>query len=139
MLGCLLWPFRLIWNILTWPFRIIFGLFSPAPRRSAMLDVVGESHYQDNLRRVCGRPTAQGEDRWVSATLKPEPHNPHDPNAVVILIGNRPVGYLARDDARHWQPKLPARGLSVRAHITGGWQRGRSERGFYGVKIVSPG
>lgn len=131
MLGCLLWPFRLIWNILTWPFR----LFSPSPRRATMLDVVGESHYQDNLRKICGRPKASGEDRWVKATLVPEPHNPHDSTAVRVDISGRTVGYLPRETAGRLFATLPASGQSVRAHITGGWQR-KGSRGQYGVKVA---
>lgn len=140
MLGCLLWPFRMTWMICTWPFRALWGLLSPSARaqQGRLLDVHGESHYQENLRRVCGRPTSNGEDRWVNARLKPEPDNPHDDNAVVVLIRNRPVGYLTSVDARRWHAALPAGGAKVRAHITGGWKRAHHQ-GHYGVRVTLPG
>ncbi len=133
MLGCLLWPFRVAGDLFVWAYGVMFPR-----RRRAMLDVVGESHYQENLRRICGRPTANGENRWKSATLVPEPDNPHDGKAVRVDISGRTVGYLPRESAGRLFATLPAEGLQVRAHITGGWQR-KGSRGHYGVKVTLPG
>ena len=128
MLGCLLWPFRLAGDLFAWAYGVMFPR-----RRSTLLDVVGESHYQDNLRRICGRPTASGEDRWKSAMLVPEPDNPQDGRAVRVEISGRTVGYLPRETAGRLFATLPAAGQPVRAHITGGGKR-KGSQGHYGVK-----
>jgi hypothetical protein len=63
-----------------------------------LVNVAGESHYQDALRAIADG--ADGEVRLErEATLVPEPDNPHDANAVKVLIGGRLVGYLPRAKA----------------------------------------
>jgi hypothetical protein len=66
------------------------------------VEIVGESGYQDYLRQLRRR---RGD---LEIVLRPEPTNPYDPNAVVVLIDNQPVGYLPRASAREWQPMLLA-------------------------------
>jgi very-short-patch-repair endonuclease len=45
----------------------------------------------------------------------PEPDNPHDPNAVAVIIAGWRAGYLARDYARLWQPVILAEHAAGRA------------------------
>ncbi|MOA63747.1 hypothetical protein D3C78_1895820 [compost metagenome] len=69
-----------------------------------------------------------------------EPTNPHDRNAVMVLIDGYLVGYFAREDAKRHLRKLKKLGmpsttpLSANAVIIGGWKDKRSE-GAYGVKL----
>ena len=51
----------------------------------------------------------------VRLHLVPEPHNPHDANAVAVMFcehttyiasGARRIGYLSRAQARKWQPSM---------------------------------
>ncbi|GAA4432089.1 hypothetical protein GCM10023148_37420 [Actinokineospora soli] len=65
--------------------------------------VAGESHYSAALRALAG--TGTGE-RATVAELRPEPDNPHDPDAVQVLIDDRTVGYLPRAAASAYQPAL---------------------------------
>lgn len=109
------------------------------------LDVVGESHYQPALSEICGGRTREGHDFRTVAVLRPEPSNPHDPNAVRIEIACRPVGHLSRADAVRHLSELDAAGLartqpvSCGARIVGGWEereRGRVvDRGSFGVRL----
>jgi len=46
------------------------------------LDVVGESFHQDELKALYN----QVQDSWLSGFLMPEPLNPHDSNAVSVMI-----------------------------------------------------
>jgi len=46
------------------------------------LDVVGESFHQEELRELYN----QVQDGWLSGFLMPEPLNPHDPNAISVMI-----------------------------------------------------
>jgi hypothetical protein len=64
------------------------------------VEVVGESHYQPAIRKACDWK-GPGEDTLFEcmAELVPEPTNPYDPNAIMIKIDGRQVGYLSRRDA----------------------------------------
>lgn len=68
------------------------------------IDIVGESFHTDNLKAL-KRKHGDGE---LQIVLRPEPSNPYDSNAVVVLVDGLAVGHLARDMAREWQPMLIA-------------------------------
>lgn len=100
-------------------------------------DVVGESHYQDALSEICGGKTEAGHERECQATLKPEPENPHDANAVGVWIEGRKVGHLARSMAVGFSDAMRKRGvaeLTCGAVIVGGWAR-KSGTGHFGVRL----
>lgn len=70
----------------------------------------------------------------------PEPTNPYDPNAVMVIIDGLKVGYLSRDDAAAYIPFLQQHigstpPVRCDAMICGGWSRGRRGSGHYGVKL----
>jgi hypothetical protein len=74
------------------------------------LEVVGESHYQDNLWRLVGG-RRQSDERVrvdVVAVLAAEPDNPYDANAIAVWVRGLKVGYLSREDAQRYQPGLLA-------------------------------
>jgi hypothetical protein len=75
------------------------------------LEVVGESHYQENLwRLVGGRRDDPGQHvrAGVDAVLVAEDANPHDADAVSVWINGLKVGYLSRHNARRYRPGLLA-------------------------------
>lgn len=74
-------------------------------------EVVGESHYISALRSIAGK-IKQGQDVEVfaPALLVPDPHNPHDRNAVGVHINGQQVGSLAREEARRYTKVLQALG-----------------------------
>lgn len=103
-----------------------------------LTEVVGESHYQAALASAAGGRSFDGVDVVVVASLVPEDHNPHDPNAVCVKINDRTVGYLSRADAKRFRVEAAtaiAQGLAVhcQANIRGGWDRGDGDRGHFGV------
>lgn len=64
-------------------------------RGRELVNVAGESHYQDALRQITGK--GEGSVRQdATAHLIPEPENPYDPNAVRVEIDGMKVGYLPR-------------------------------------------
>lgn len=73
-----------------------------------LINVAGESHYQQALRDLCGGDPQQPVRREFEALLVPEPDNAFDPNAVRVEIGGRLVGYLPRDEAVAYGPTLSA-------------------------------
>jgi len=78
------------------------------------LSIVGESHYQDAIRRC-----RQGG----RVILKREPENPYDENAVAVLREDgEKIGYLTRDNAV-WVAEIMDEARQVEAkieRITGG-------------------
>ena len=78
------------------------------------VNVAGESHYQEALRAIVGA----GEVRFeTEAHLVPEPENEYDPNAVRVEIDGHKVGYLPRDLAPAWGPRLAE--LATRRRVGG--------------------
>lgn len=69
------------------------------------LEVVGESFYQEALQKIVGL-TNEYVRLAVSATLKPEIDNRHDPNAISVWISGLKVGHLSRGDAARFRPGL---------------------------------
>jgi HIRAN domain len=65
------------------------------------LEVVGESRYQDALWAIVGGRRRDAVRYETEAVLEPEPHNPHDPNAIQVLVEGHLVGYLSRENAAH--------------------------------------
>lgn len=61
--------------------------------------VVGESFYQENLFRLCGRASSAMRQFRKPAVLTLETNNPHDKNAVRIDIDGLTVGHLSREYA----------------------------------------
>jgi hypothetical protein len=108
---------------------------SPAGIASAVLgghetlEVVGESHYQEHLWRLAGGMQTERIRCAVQAVLVPEPDNPHDRNAICVLIDDGVVGYLSREDAVVYRPGLDllmekhGGYIALEGQIIGGGQR----------------
>lgn len=71
-----------------------------------LVHVVGESNYQDAIRSICGSDGNSDVALDCVAVLIPEPHNPHDPNAIGVQVDARHVGYLSREDAVAYGPMV---------------------------------
>jgi hypothetical protein len=104
------------------------------------IEAVGESNYQEALEQVAGGREAHGVNRQVTAELQLEDDNPFDPQAVMVRVDGLKVGYLSRDHARRFRkeaaPELGgARRILCRGRIRGGWDRGRGDRGHFGVAL----
>lgn len=72
------------------------------------IDVVGESYRQPALAALMDRwRTRPGQAQVMAiAELRREPTNPHDTNAIVVLIDGMLVGYLSRWEAEEYQQLL---------------------------------
>lgn len=113
----------------------------PALRGNTMVEIVGESNYQQALARFAGPKTPTGVDVWKTADLVPEPRNPYDKNAVSVRIEGEVVGYLARAVAIRFHEYMASEGhvdaglSDARAHIWAGWNRGSGDEGSYAVTL----
>lgn len=72
--------------------------------------VVGESYNQANLAAASRWELAEDQSLWVS--LRAEPSNPNDRNAIRVDIirpdgsGWLKVGYIAREETAAWHPVI---------------------------------
>lgn len=102
------------------------------------MNVVGESHHQLEIERIAGGRTGNSAHMECVATLVPEPDNPHDPNAVLVTIDGLSVGYLEHNIAPLFNAALQmtgCEGATCSAIIVGGWSRGKTDRGSFGVRL----
>ena len=128
-------------SLLTW----LFGKGLPqtaiqlARSRGFQQDIVGESNYQDALTKIVGRKSEFASTDVFDAVLVCENDNPHDSNAVGIMISGKKVGHLSSRDAISFRMELAKIDSSlpqtiVDAKIVGGWKNEESE-GAFGVKL----
>jgi hypothetical protein len=107
------------------------------------LEIVGTSHHQTTLERIAGGRTEDSADVLVQAVLIFEDHNPHDANAVMVLIDGKLVGHLKRSDAPLYRQQILKAGYGplpgrCAAKIVGGWYRDEDDRGYFGVRLDLP-
>jgi HIRAN domain len=96
-------------------FACLMNLF---PRASQMTTtskpkLSGESFRQHELRALDARIASDSRGRRTfMARLRPDPHNPHDPNAVAVVAAdnNDHLGHLPRELAIIYQSPLLTRG-----------------------------
>jgi hypothetical protein len=98
-------------------------------------DIVGELQYQNALAKLAGGYSSDGANELCEAHLVPENDNPHDKNAVRVDIQERTVGYLSREHAKAYRKRLGESIGRCQAEIVGGWDRGKGDKGFFGVKL----
>lgn len=80
-------------------------------------EVVGESFYQKNLKKVF-RQHGRGDDGRLQAIIQTEPDNPHDANACAVYIAGLQVGHLSKGLARGYVDRLKAQGFGPRTRVT---------------------
>jgi hypothetical protein len=100
------------------------------------VDVVGEASYQEALATIAGRRTESSKQHRVGVTLRRDPANPYDPNAVQVEVMGRVVGYVPRATAATVAPGMASAGGAVEGQgvIVGGWERADSN-GHFGIRV----
>lgn len=111
-----------------------------APGRGFTFELVGESHYQETLDAICGGKCDGGHKLQIIVQLCFQEDNPHDPNAIVVLVNRKAIGYVPRGIAAGMRSELlklnpDERPVTCDAKIVGGWRRGDDDEGHYGVKL----
>lgn len=103
--------------------------------------VVGEQYHEAELEAAAaGQRGPRGV--WIEklAELRPEPDNPHDPNAVMVLIDGHHVGYLPAKSVQQSR-RLIDRAIAEHgaatcpAVINKGWSDDPGVKGEYGVRL----
>jgi HIRAN domain len=101
------------------------------------IEIRGESFRQAELEALAGPKGPDGKHVLEGVTLRCEPDNAYDPNAVRVEVMGQLVGYVAREQAG-----VVSRGmqqacggvLEERGLIVGGWRDERGE-GSYGIRV----
>jgi hypothetical protein len=106
-------------------------------------EVVGESHYQNHLKKICGGYKRRGNRKEVFARLHYENNNPHDKQAIRVDINGKTAGYLPREDARYYRKRIEKVGqegivISCNAIIFGGKKFGFLRKTHFGVLLDLP-
>jgi hypothetical protein len=106
-------------------------------------EVVGESHYQSNLKRICGGYKREGSKLRVVAVLVYEDRNQHDDQAIRVDVGGHTVGYLSREDARKYRRRIDKTGnegitISCDGKVVGGRKTGLFRHTNFGVWLDLP-
>lgn len=108
-----------------------------APDELIELHIVGESYHQDALAAIAGPKGLDGKEFAVGATLRCEPSNPYDANAIRVEVMGQLLGHVGREQAALLSPAI-ARGyagcIEGRGLIVGGWRDGAGE-GAYGIRV----
>ena len=108
------------------------------------IQVVGEGYYQAQIAKACGNTSSDGVDVEMRAHLILENTNKYDDKAVMVSLGGGTVGYLDRNTAREFRAAVIAGDLGIYtmfqcdALIRGGWDRGGSDKGLYGIRLDLP-
>lgn len=107
--------------------------------RGFNIRAVGESQFQAEIASIVGGRCEEGHNCEVPAELVLD-RTELDPGAVAIRINNLLVGYLPYEAAEQVRPLLIAlahqgKAITCKAKIVGGWDRGRHDRGYFGVKL----
>ena len=78
------------------------------------LRVAGQEYYREATQRLGGTGL---EPRYFTALLRREPTNPHDANAIVVLVEGVKVGYVGRGRAARWAAGLDRTGGVVTCRL----------------------
>jgi hypothetical protein len=100
------------------------------------LDIVGEGPRQDALAMIAGPKEAESKLKIVGVTLRCEPSNPYDANAIRVEVMGQHVAYVAKAQAGWLSPRMrqTCGGIvEVSGLIVGGWKDDVSE-GHYGIR-----
>lgn len=116
-------------SVFDWP---ELGLFD--------VDIVGESHYQQNIATLAGTHGDRGPDKVCKAHLIPEDDNPYDNQAIRVEIEGMTIGYLSRDDAPSFRRRLSAKKLAgqvttCQASLKGGHVMKNNKQAAYGIML----
>lgn len=108
-----------------------------------LFEIVGESHYQSALEKICEGRSGESQSKKATATIVHEDDNPYDNEAIRVDINGLTVGYLSKNDARKYRQALKIMGkagatATCPALIVGGWDRGGKDKGGVGVKLDLP-
>lgn len=107
------------------------------------IKVVGESHYKTAINQACTKVPLDGvSNLLVDAVLVPDNQNIYDKNAVKVMLKDRHVGYLSRDDAKQLRlflVKRKAGRVLCSASVTGGWwMKDRNKQADFGIELAIP-
>lgn len=88
--------------------RTVSAIYFENEPSYSFVDVVGESHFQRELRIISGRQGAERVAFEAIAVLVPKMDDRADPNAVSVQIEGHTVGFLRYKDSPEYRPAVDA-------------------------------
>ena len=85
------------------------------PTGNLAAEVMGESFHRDAIESIAKNPQGKPALVYCTALLMPEPTNPHDSNAIKVVIEGETVGYLPRDYVDDYRARFRRHGLDVQS------------------------
>lgn len=115
------------------------GVLPLAAGRGYNVDAVGEMQWQDNLSAITGGRCEEGHNCHFPAQLILD-NSSRDPNAIGVMIDHHAVGWLPAEMSANLRSMLlqlnpQDKPVTCKAKVIGGWDRGRNDRGYFGVKL----
>ena len=115
------------------------GVLPLAAGRGFNVALVGESQWQQEIGAIVGGRCPEGHNCHFPAELMFD-DSQQDPNAIGVMIGGRAVGWIPGELAGEMRAALhrlnpEGKPVTCKAKIVGGWDRGREDRGYFGVKL----
>jgi len=107
------------------------------------VEVVGESFHTDNILAVLAESSEAAQRQqeiFTFGELVNEPTNPHDPNAVMVFVKGKHVGYLNKKDANFveaWVRQVNGTGYRFGVRVVVGWAGNRNTAPI-GVRLDIP-
>lgn len=89
------------------------GLLHWQPSGLFLNSAVGTSYHKDELVELAQNPRGKEALVYCTARLEPEHANPHDANAVVVVIEGKKVGHLSREFAKEFRGLFAQFGLPL--------------------------
>ncbi len=89
------------------------------------IEIIGASDCQEYLGFLSRSYSKRGCDSELIAKLHYENGNPHDSNAIRVVVSGKAVGYLSHEDSRRYRARIEQAGVdgiivSCKAIIVGG-------------------
>jgi len=115
------------------------GVLPLAAGRGFNVPLVGESQWQREIGAIVGGRCAEGHNCHFPAQLVPD-DSQQDPDAIGVMIDGKAVGWLPHELAPQVRLALGrlnpnGKPVTCKAKVVGGWDRGRDDRGYFGVKL----
>jgi hypothetical protein len=101
------------------------------------IEIHGESFHQDELQQIAGPKSEEEKHHSCGVTLRCDPTEEHDANAIRVEVMGMLVAYVARDTAARLSSAMQSRcggAIESRGLIVGGWKDSDSE-GYYGIRV----
>jgi hypothetical protein len=81
------------------------------------IKVVGARFYRNEIARITKNQAGNNALVFCAASLIPEIDNPHDENAILVMVGSERIGHLSRDFSLEFRKRLNSLDIALQATL----------------------